>query len=241
MNVTRSVQNRIPDSPLTPQATIKKPNAATRFIRRVASAPNVKNLFNVPGNRTNPPHVPYGLTASTSPPDTPTSGKKDLPPTSPTTRNGLLAPATSLSSLLSPKRRSRSKSRSRRRGTRTSEDDSLDVDEMGATTSASSGLFSRSGGKSSASSSRRQSTTQATYNTSGTLVGYGVGGRKVRANSAAPSPTAAGSGAASASGTLSDGGLQVPKTPEEQRARFRRTYSSNSIKISSVCGLDCRY
>lgn len=208
-----SNSNSSPKPSPSPQATIKKPNAATRFIRRVASAPNAKNLFNVPGNRTAAPTFPSS--SSSGPLDSPAI------PTSPTTRNGLLAPAPSFSSLLNARKSSRSKSRTRngRRGTTTSEEDSLDVE-----------LGMNGGTTASASSSRRPSSTQGSMS-SGTMVGFGVGGRKVRANSVVPSSV---SGKFSPSGTMSDGGLQVPKSPEEQRARFRRTYSSNSIKVSSV-------
>ncbi len=130
---------------------MKRPNAARRFIRRVASAPNAKNLFSVPGSRQS---------------------------RTPTTKNGLLAPA----ELLVPPPLPRTTVDS---PTKKKNGDSLD------TTSSSS---SRGVSK------------------------YGVrSARGSRANS------------------LASGSIGMSPSVDEARARFRRTYSSNSIKVKAVC------
>ena len=199
-----SASNTSSKPSITPQASIKRPNVATRFIRRVASAPNVKNLFNVPGNRTTPPTVPESIPFGGQAEHAHERGQPPTPTSA--TQNGLLAPTSSFGSLFnagSLGKRSRSKNR---RGTTTS-DDSFEVD------------------RSSAPSSRRPS--------SSALASLGVSVRKNRANSAAPSPTS-GLGTSFGSAAGSSGNLAIPQSAEEHRARFRRTYSSNSIKVSSV-------
>lgn len=216
------------------KASIKKPNAATRFIRRVASAPNAKNLFNVPGNRTSPPtqpsvpehyippSYPHGDVhvndSNSSIPYSPdTISPTTTTPSTPTTRNGLLAPASSFGSLFNASKRTRSRSRGARRGTTTS-DDSLDTP------------VTEFGGLGSASSSRRPSSAGGLPTVgSSSMTGFGVGGRppnKIKSNSNF-----------SANASSSELGLKAGdgRNEEEQRARFRRTYSSNSIKVSSVC------
>lgn len=130
--------------------SVKRPNAARRFIRRVASAPNAKNLFSVPGSRQS---------------------------RTPTTKNGLLAPAELL--VPPPLPRTTVDSSKKKNG------DSLD------TTSSSS---SRGASK------------------------YGLrSARGSRANSVA------------------SGSIGMSPGVDEARARFRRTYSSNSIKVKAVC------
>ncbi|KAF8322124.1 Pkinase-domain-containing protein, partial [Clavulina sp. PMI_390] len=76
----------------------------TRFIRRVASAPNAKNLFNVPGNRTAPPALPESISVGNNSSSAALSVAESnypaaSPPATPTTRNGLLAPSSSFGSL----------------------------------------------------------------------------------------------------------------------------------------------
>ncbi|KAF8314875.1 kinase-like domain-containing protein [Cantharellus anzutake] len=151
----RSARLDTPTSPRTPPNTpakpegVKRPNAATRFIRRVASAPNAKNLFNVPGSRQSTP---------------------------PVTINGLLAPAELL--IPPPLPNAPVDSPKKKNG------DSLD------TTSSSSSRYASKYGLRSA--------------------------RGSRANSVA------------------SGSVGMSPGVDEARARFRRTYSSNSIKVKAV-------
>ncbi|KAL7415542.1 kinase-like domain-containing protein [Mrakia frigida] len=172
-------------TPQNPQPHSGAGGAATRWLRRVASAPNTK-LF--------------GLSSSSSNiPPSPTSSNTPRVPSGSTTKNGFLSPSLTSDFPTSPK-------------------------SNGAPPLPAPGVIP-AGGSMSLSSDGSSSGLPSTNGYSGKSSFFG-GGSSSKAKAVAGQKNL---GISSGATTTTNGGLDGPG-----KATFRRTYSSNSIKLRSV-------